>query len=324
MHASWRTWLRGAFALTIGTVSLSAVAQGTYPERAVKLVVPFAPGGSSDTTARLIADQLGAMWKQPIVVENKPGGNASIGASVVAKSPPDGYTLYFTPVSIGTVKIFVKKPSFDPAKDLVPVTQVASGDYLLSVGKSVPANTLAEFGAYARKNQDAVFHGAGAGGMLLVYEQFASLMNFKAQHVNYRGESPALTALAGGEVQAVLSTLTAARPFIESGRIKPLGIPAKERTAIAPDIKSADESGAKGFYIDYWFGLMAPAGTPQSVRDKVARDVAQVLAKKEVKDRLHGMGLVAKSSSAEDFAKLIQFETERWVDIAKRAGVEAQ
>ena len=197
-------------------------------------------------------------------------------------------------------------------------------NYVLSVRNDVPAKTMAEFGAYARKHPGKVFDGTFGGGSMLAFQQFADQMDFQRQNVSYRGEALAINALLGGDVQAVFSTLTTARPFIESGKVKALGIPSKTRSPIAPQVSSADESGAKGFYVNFWFGLMAPKGTPQDVLKKIHADVAEALAKTEVKGRLYSMGLVARSSTPEAFGKLVQFESTRWVETARRAGIQPQ
>lgn len=311
-------------AVAFSAVGLSAAAQTSFPERPVKIVVPFAPGGSSDSATRILAEQLSTKWKQSVVVENKPGANGSIGAAQVARSPADGYTLLLAPVSMGSIHLFLKNPGFDPLSDLLPITQIAEGDYVLSVRNDIPAKTMAEFGAYARKHPGKVFDGTFGGGSMLAFQQFADQMDFQRQNVSYRGEALAINALLGGDVQAVFSTLTTARPFIESGKVKALGIPSKTRSPIAPQVSSADESGAKGFYVNFWFGLMAPKGTPQDVLKKIHADVAEALAKTEVKGRLYSMGLVARSSTPEAFGKLVQFESTRWVETARRAGIQPQ
>lgn len=301
-----------------------ARAQTNFPSGPVRLVVPFAPGGSSDSSARVLAEQLSARWRQPVVIENRPGANGSLGASMVAKAPADGLTLLYAPVSIGTVSLFVKNPGFAPLKDLVPITQVAEGDYVLSVHPSLPVRTMTELADYARKNPGKIFHGTFGGGSMLAFELFSEKMKFRAENVSYRGESPALTALMGGQVQVVLSTLTAARPFIESGRINALGTFSKSRSSIAPTIRSAEESGAKDFSVNFWFGLMAPASTPKAVIERINADVSQVLNATEVKARLYTMGLVARPTSSEEFGRIVKYESERWVEIAKRSGLEAQ
>lgn len=313
-------------ALLAGTavVALPAMAQNDFPERPVKLIVPFAPGGSSDSATRILAEQLGEKWKHPVVVDNKPGASGAIGALQVAKAAADGYTLLVTPVSIGTIEIFLKNPGFDKYKDLAPISQFARGDYVLSVNKNVPVKNFAEFVKYTRENPKKVFHGAFGGASMLAFEGFAQSQNIHPESVNYRGESLALNALMGGEVQAMLSTLMAAKPFIEAGRIKAIGIPSKERSPIAPNIATASESGVKGFNADFWFGLMAPAGTPDAVRKKIAADVAEVLSRPQIQQRFLHLGLIAKSSTPEEFAQLIKQESERWLAVAKKAGIEPQ
>jgi tripartite-type tricarboxylate transporter receptor subunit TctC len=316
-----RIWAASAlFAATV----LPVTAQTTFPDRVVKIVVPFAPGGSSDGATRILAEQLGTKWKQPVIVENKPGANGTIGAVQVAKSPADGYTILLAPVSIGTVKLLMKNPGFDPVTDLMPVTQIARGDYVLSVHKDLPVKTMAELAAYVRKNHQKVFDGTFGGSSSLAFQQFADLMKFERENVLYRGEALAMNALLAGEVQVVFSTLTGARALIDAGRIKALGIPSKVRSPIAPNIMTADESGAKGFYVDFWFGLMVPKGTPEEVRKKIGKDVAEVLARTDVKARLYSMGLIAQSSTPEEFGKLVHFESIRWIDTAKRANIQAQ
>lgn len=313
-----------AFAVAGGLIAAAAHAQGGFPNQAVKIIVPFAAGGSSDSSARILAEQLTHKWKQPVIVENKPGGSGSLAASFVAKSPANGYTILFTPVSIGTINLFVKKPGFDPLKDLTPVIQVTRGDYVLNVQKDLPVNTIGEFADYARKNAGQVFHGSFGGASMLAFEQLGEVLKFRVTDVPYRGEAPAFAALMGGEIQAMFSTLSTARPFIESGKIKAVGLMSKSRSPIAPEIKAADESGAKGFYVDFWFGLTVPSGTPPEVVQKINADVGEVLSRAEVKERYLGMGLTAAPTTPEEFGKIVKYESERWVGTAKRVGLQPQ
>lgn len=306
----------------LGLAAAFAHAQAPFPSRTVKIVVPFAAGGSSDNSARILAEHLAGKWKQPVIIDNKPGANGALGAAQVAKSPADGYTILYTPVSIGTVNLFVKNPGFNPATDLLPVTQVARGDYVLAVNKDLPVSNIGQFASYARANPGKIFHGSFGGGSQLAFLQLGELLNFQVTNVPYRGESPALTDLMAGQIQAMFSTLVTARPYIESGKIKALGLASKARSPIAPEIKSADESGAKGFYVDFWFGLTVPAGTPPAVIRSLNADVAEVLGRSDVKGRYFGMGLTVAPTSPEQFGKIIKHERERWVDTAKRAGIE--
>jgi tripartite-type tricarboxylate transporter receptor subunit TctC len=322
---TFRNWAGCALvAFSTATLALPAIAQDKFPTQPIKLVVPFAPGGSSDTATRILGELLTKKWGQPVVIENKPGASGSIGALSVAQAKNDGYTLLVTPVSIGTINLFLKNPGFNRDKDLTPITQFAKGDYVLSVNPKIPVSNMAEFIEYAKKNPESVFHGAFGGASRLAFEQFALSNRITPENVNYRGEALTLNALISGEVQVALSTLVGAKPFIEAGRIKALGIPSKVRSPIAPDIPSADESGAPGFYADFWFGLMAPAGTPDAIREQISADVGEVLARPEVQKRFQDLGLLAVSSTPAEFAELIKYESERWVDTAKHAGIEPQ
>ncbi len=295
-----------------------------FPEKPVTIVVPFAPGGSADTTTRAIAEQLSRKWNKPVVVENKPGAFSSIGAGQVARAPADGHTILLASVSVGTINLFLKNPGFDPVKDLAPVTQVARGDYVLAVNNSLPVNNMKELAKYARDNPDKVNHGVFGSGSMLAFDQFSENMNFQVQHINYRGEAMALNALMAGDVQLMLATLSAARPFIEAGRVKPLGILSKERSPIMPSIPSAEESGSNGFYVDFWFGFMVPAGTPSDIVKKIAADTNEVLKREDVRKKLYSLGLIATSSTPEAFGKLIELESTRWIETARRAGLQAQ
>ncbi|MDY0272449.1 MAG: tripartite tricarboxylate transporter substrate binding protein [Advenella sp.] len=318
--ASWTAIACGL--VTSAACSMPVFAK--YPERPVKLVVPFAPGGSSDTASRILAEQLGKKWEQSVVIENKPGAAGSIGAMNVAKASADGYTLLVTPVSIGTIKLFLKNPGFDRDKDLTPITQFAKGDYVLVANKDLPVSSLPELINYAKTNPNSIFHAAFGGASRLTFEGLVMANKMNTENVNYRGEALALNALIAGEVQVMLSTLVGARPFIEAGRIKPLGLLARERSPILPDVPTAQENNIPGFDADFWFGLMAPAGIPEDIRKKIAQDVGEVLALPEIQQRFQELGLIAKSSTPEEFAKLIQHESERWVEIAKHAGIEPQ
>lgn len=314
-----------AFAFCIATsVACSMPVQAKYPERPVKLVVPFAPGGSSDTASRILAEQLGKKWDQSVVIENKPGAAGSLGAMNVAKASADGYTLLVTPISIGTIKLFLKNPGFDRDKDLTPITQFAKGDYVLVANKDLPVDSLPELVSYTQTHPKGIFHGAFGGASRLTFEGFSLANKMNTENVNYRGEALALNALIAGEVQVMLSTLVGARPFIEAGRIKPLGTPASERSPILPDVQTARENSVPGFEADFWFGLMAPAGTPENIRKQIADDVGGILLLPEVQKRFQELGLLAKSSTPEEFGELIKYESERWVEIAEHAGIEPQ
>jgi len=304
--------------------SHSVLAQGAFPTKSVQLVVPFAPGGSADISARILAEQLTRIWQKPVVIDNKPGANGAIAAAMVARAPADGHTILYAPVSIGTVKLFVKNPGFDPVTDLQPVTQVAKGEYVLVARNDLPVKTISEFADYAKKNPGKVFHGSFGGGSLLAFHQLSSVLDFSFTNVPYRGESLAINDMLGGQIQVMFGTVTSTLPFIESGKIKALGLLSKSRSKVLPGVPSADESGTKGFYADFWFGLMVPAGTSAETVTKINTDARSALEKTEVKARLFANGLAASPTTVDAFAKIVKHESERWVETAKRAGVQAQ
>ncbi|WP_338616330.1 tripartite tricarboxylate transporter substrate binding protein [Pigmentiphaga sp. CHJ604] len=295
-----------------------------YPVKPVKLVVPLAPGGSADGVARLLAGELGRLWGQPVVVENRAGAAGVIGVSAVARSPADGYTILLTPISITTGHIYNKDPGYDADKSFAHITQLISTHYLVSVNSSLPVNSLAELVSYAKAHPHQIFHGAGAGGMFLAFEEFRELAGIDVEQVNYRGEAPAMSALAAGDVQVVFSSMLAAKPFIDSGRAKPLAFMSPQREPYAPGIPSAPESGVSGLEIAFWFGLSAPAGTPAPIVDKIARDVHKILKRPDVIGKLNDYGFVPHPSTPAEFRQRVATETARWTAVAQRAGIEAQ
>ncbi|MDB5838152.1 MAG: hypothetical protein JWQ23_104 [Herminiimonas sp.] len=309
-------------ALLIGAAA--SVSAEEYPTKPIKLIIPLAPGGSADGVGRMVAKQMSDAWKQPVVVENRSGAAAAIGIAAVAKSPADGYTLLLTPVSIATGKIYVKDPGFDSDKDFSHITQLITTNYLVSVSQDFPAKNLAELVAYAKSNPNPIFHGAGAGGMYLAFEEFAQLADIKATQVNYRGEALAITGLAAGDTQVVFSSLLAAKPFIDSKKIRPLAFASKERVSYAPQIPSSTESGMPSLNIDFWFGLSAPAGTPPEIVKKVADQMAIFMKQPDTVEKLKQLGFLPKTSSPDEFRRHVASERARWTAVAKKAGIEPQ
>jgi len=310
--------------LIAGLAPLPSTAQGAFPAKSVQLVVPFAPGGSADISARIVAEHLARVWQRPVIIDNKPGANGAIAAAYVARAAADGHTILYAPVSIGTVKLFTKNPGFDPVVDLLPITQVARGDYVLVARNDLPVKNIGEFADYARKNPGKVFHGSFGGGSLLAFHQLSAQLGFQFTNVPYRGEALAINDLLSGQIQVMFGTVTANRPFIESGKVKALGLLSKSRSKVLPEVPNADESGTKGFYADFWFGLMTPVGTPPAVVTKINADTRKVLETTEVKARLFANGLTASPTTSDEFAKIVKYESQRWVDTAKRAGLEPQ
>ncbi len=317
-----KRWLA---ALAVTLVPGLAAAQA-FPSKPVKIVVPFAAGGATDVVARLLAQKLGDAWGQSVVVENRAGAGGNIGADIVAKSPPDGYTLLMTSGSIVTANPHMYKAmTFDPAKDLVAITNVATGPQVIAVSPSVPAKDLKEFIAYAKANPKKVnFGSAGVGTQThLAAENFAFSAGVDITHVPYKGESAAMTDLIGGQIQLATPNLGAAIGHIQQGKLRALAVTSRSRSPNLPDVPAASEI-LPGFENAGWFGLMAPAGTPREVIDKVYRDSAKILHSEEFRAKLAQQGMSPVGNSPPDFAAAIRAESELWARVIQQRGLAAK
>ena len=299
------------------------VAAAAWPEKPVKIVVPFNAGGATDVVARLLAQKLGDAWGQSVIVENKAGAGGNIGADLVAKAQPDGYTLLMTSGSIVTANPFIyKSMPFDAAKDLVPITNVASGPQIVAVGPSVEAKTLKEFIAWAKANPKKVnFGSAGVGTQThLAAENFAHSAGVDIVHVPYKGESAAMTDLMGGQIHMATPNLGGAIQHVKQGRLRALAVTSRERSPQLPDVPAVAET-LPGLENAGWFGLMAPAGTPREVIEKVQRDSAKVLKSDEFRGKLEQQGMVPVANTPAEFAAAIRDESKVWQKVIQERGL---
>jgi tripartite-type tricarboxylate transporter receptor subunit TctC len=311
-------------AALLGLVPLAGLAQ-SWPSKPVKIVVPFAAGGATDVVARLLAQKLGETWAQSVLVENRAGAGGNIGADAVAKSPGDGYTLLMTSGSIVTANPHMYKVMpFDAARDLVAITNVASGPQVIAVSENVPAKDLKELIALAKSQPKRVnFGSAGIGTQThLAAENFAFAAGVELTHVPYKGESAAITDLIGGQIQLATPNLGAAIGFIQQGKIRALAVTSRERSPQLPEVPSASEV-LPGFENAGWFGLMAPAGTPRDVIDRIHRDSAKILLSDEFRAKLALQGMVPIANSPADFAAAIREESARWARVIRERGLAA-
>lgn len=317
-----RQWSSVVAVAVLALMPAFAAAQA-WPSKPVRIVVPFAAGGTTDVVARQLAQKLQEAWGQSVIVENKPGAGGNIGADAVAKSPNDGYTLLMTSGSIVAANPYMyKNMGFDPAKDLAPITNVASGPQVIVVGSGIAAKDLKEFIAYAKANPKKVnFGSAGIGSQThLAGENLAYQAGMDIVHVPYKGESPALTDLIGGQIQMVPANFAAALPHIQGGRIRCLAVTSKERHPQLKDCPAAAEF-VPGFVNDGWWGLMAPAGTPRDVLDKVQADSAKILHSEEFKNRFAQQGMVPVANKPDELAAAIREESKVWARVIKERGL---
>lgn len=303
-----------------------AFAQESWPVRTVKIVVPFVAGGTTDVVARALARDLSEMWGQPVVVENRGGAGGNIGADVVAKSAPDGYTMLMTSGSIFTVNphMYAKMP-FDAKKDFIAVTNVASGPQVVTVNPSIPAKTLKEFIAYAKSQPGRLnFGSAGIGSQVhMAGESFVDAAGIDLIHVPYKGEAAAYPDLVAGAVQLVVGNIAAVAPYVANGRLRALAVTSKTRSPLLPDVPTVAESGVPGFENTGWFGFMVPAGTPKAIVDRIHRDTLEALGKTELKARLFVAGMSPVGNSPAEFAAAIDKESAHWAKVVERRKLKA-
>jgi len=324
--ARLRSFLALAVAAACPLVAHPAAAQEPYPSRTVKIVVPAAPGSTTDTLARLIADQLAQKWGKPTIVENIPGGAMNIGATAVARAAPDGYTMMVAPPApLSFSHLLYKDLGFEPAK-FVPVTMLAKIPNVLVVRKELPAATLQELIAHAKANPGKLSYASqGVGSTAhLSAAQLEVLAGIKMVHVPYRGAQPALTDVVAGHVDMFFDTLATSVPLYRDGKVKLLGVADLQRAGAAPDVPTFSEAGVAGFKSITWFGLVAPPATPAALAERINRDAVDILRRPEVVDTLRKLSLEAGATSPADTTKFFADEAALWSKVIKEAGIQPQ
>jgi len=318
--------LRGCglcFALLAAFSSTVPAAERAFPDRPVRLIVPFPPGGVNDIASRLVASQLHALWARPVIVDNRGGAAGNIGADIAAKANPDGYTLFIVSSSITSNAALYPKLPFDLKRDFAPVSTLVTGAYILVVHPSLPAASVQELIQLARAQPRKLnFSSFGEGSSAhLVAEWFKRLAAIDIVHVPYKGGGPAMAAVVAGEVQMTFSNLSVALPQVKAGKLKGLAVTSLQRKDAIPNVPSLDEAGLKGFDATAWVGLLAPARTPRPLIAKLNADVRAVLSDPELRRQLEARGLEALPGTPEALARHIALEIERWGKVGRDAGV---
>ncbi|MCZ4312128.1 tripartite tricarboxylate transporter substrate binding protein [Comamonadaceae bacterium G21597-S1] len=318
--------MRLILAMLLAALASLVNAQAAYPERPVRLVVPFPPGGSTDVTARILASKLAEKWGQSVVVENKPGAGANIGTEYAAKAAPDGYTLLLATTAMSISPSVFAKLGYDAVRDLAPITLVSTIPSVLVVHPSVPANTMAEFVAHAKANPRKLNFAApgAASGQRMTFELLNQALGMEIVMVPFAGGPPALQAVLAGHVQAMITNVVEAAAQVRAGKLRALAVTTGTRAALLPEVPTVAETVAPQMDTYVWQALFAPAGTPAAVLQKVHRDASQVLLLPDVKARLADLGMNVVPGTPEALGAFLREDLETWGKVSKAAGITPQ
>ena len=309
----------------LGGTATAALAQA-YPNKPIKLIVPFAPGGFTDVVARILGQKLSVSLGQPFVIENKAGAGSTIGTDFVAKAAPDGYTLVMVSTThVISPSIYPKLP-YDPIKSFTPVGKLVDSAYVLLVNPKVPANNVAEFIALAKASPDKIHYASSGNGSAqhLMGGMFAAMTGVKMKHVPYKGSGGAANDLVAGVVESSFAGVPNAMAQVPAGRLKALAVTTSKRIPQLPDVPTMQEAGVPGYNASVWLGLLAPAGTPRDVVMKLNAEIAKVLSAADTKKELYAAGVEADISSPEALNTLMVQELDRWGKVIKDAGITMQ
>jgi tripartite-type tricarboxylate transporter receptor subunit TctC len=313
--------------LVVLTVALpDALAQSSYPDRPIRIVVPNAPGGTVDMLARLVAQGLSERLGRQVVVDNRPGAGTIIGSEIVAKAPPDGYTLLMSVSTLAVNPAIYKKMPYDALRDFAPITQTAFVPNLFVVHPSVPAKSVKEMIALAKARPGEILYASSGQGTNphLTMELFASMAQIRMIHVPYKGGTPAFIDLIAGRVAIMATNLASIMPYVRSGKLRALGVTSARRAAAAPDIPTIAEAGLPGYESVQWYGLLAPAGTPRDIIARLHRESAVTLRVLDNRARLASDGVEVVESSPEEFAVFLKAETVKMAKVVKAAGIQPE
>jgi tripartite-type tricarboxylate transporter receptor subunit TctC len=300
----------------------SSIAQ-TWPNRAVRVVCPIAAGGSIDAVARVVAGRLSEIWRQQVVVENRTGGGVNIAAEAVARSEPDGYTIFATPSSLAIAGLLFPSLSYDPIGDFAPVSLIGTYPNIMVVPNSSPARSVKEFIAYAKANRGKVSYASGGHGssLHLAGEMFKRMTGIEMTHVPYRGASPAFNDLIPGRVDVMFNLISSSLPLVRSGQIRALGVATLQRVAVMPELPTIAEAGVPDFDMSSWIALFVPAKTPPQIIGKLHADTVSLLGEPTTKRKLEDMGVVVVGSTPAELAAQFKADIEKWGPIIKENGI---
>jgi len=311
-----------AAALLAAPLALHAQA---WPSKQIRIIVPFTPGGFNDTLARILAQELPKSLGQPVIVENKPGGGTVIGTELAAKSAPDGYTLFIAALPFSVVQSLYKTP-FDVTKDFAPITLAGVSDNMLVAHPSFPVNSVQELIKYAKEKPGRINYGSSGAGtsVHLCMELFKSMTRTFMTHIPYKGSAPVVTDLIAGQVDIMFDNLPNVIQHVKGGRMKALAVSGGKRSALAPDVPTVVEAGVPGFEVTVWFGVLAPAGTPREIIQRLNAESTKIINSPDVTDRFLKQGVEPRPGTPEQFGELVKSEVGRWAKVIKDAGIKSE
>jgi tripartite-type tricarboxylate transporter receptor subunit TctC len=313
-------------AALVACAAVSMAAQAAYPEKTIKWIVPFPPGGAMDAIARTLGEQLSRKFGQPVVVENKPGAGGNIGVDTVAKAPADGYTMVITSIGMVTNSYLYGKLSYDPVKDFAPVSQLAVVPNMLVVNPAkVKARTVRDLVAEAKANPGKLTYASAGNGtsIHLAGELFTAMTGTDIVHVPYKGSGPAVSDLLGGQVDMMFDSITSARPYVQAKKLEALAVTTAKRSGTMPALPTVAEGGVAGYELSPWFGVFMPAATPKEIVRTMQAALVEAMAKPEVKERFQMLGAEAIGSTPEAFAATLATENVKWAKLIRERNIRA-
>jgi len=315
--------MRSLLAAALVFFSLSANSQ-TWPSKPIRYIVPFPPGAFNDTLGRTISAELSKTLGQPMVVDNRPGGNSIIGTEAAAKSPPDGYTLFGAALPFSVIQSLYKT-SFDVTKDFAPITLAGISANLLVAHPSFPVNSVKELIEHARRNPGRINYGSSGNGtsVHLSMELFKSMTKTFMLHIPYRGSAPVVADLIGGQLDVMFDNVPNVIGHVRAGKMKAIAVSTAQRSALAPEVPTVAEAGVPGYELSVWFGVLAPAGTPREIIVRLNTEIVKVLNAPEVKDRFAKQGVEVQTSTPEQFSEFLRAEVSRWAKVVQDADIKA-
>jgi tripartite-type tricarboxylate transporter receptor subunit TctC len=295
-----------------------------WPSKPIRYIVPFPPGAFNDTLARIMSSELPKVLGQPVLVENRPGGNTIIGTEAAAKSPPDGYTLFGAALPFAVIQSLYKT-SFDVTRDFVPITLAGTTPNLLVANPNVPINNVRELIASAKAKPGGLNYASTGNGTSnhLSFELFKAMTQTQVTHVPYKGSAPAVTDLIAGQVQVMFDNTPNVLPHVRAGKLKAIAVSSKKRSSMAPEVPTVDESGVPGYDVTVWFGILAPAGTPREIVARLNAEMVKIMRSPEITDRFNKSGVDVVASSAEEFSVFLKSEVARWAKVVQDANIKA-